>query len=375
MRTWIWVAALTGLAGGGAWAHEGHGAQSETAQEQKIMLAQAEDDEPTAEAPGITGQAPYQFRIKTRAVTIPRDSWQDLRKAHGGFAVDHRAGKGETYFALPNTGLLRVNAAMDDVEVLKSAPELTNGQTMHNTTIWYDGSGEAFLVFPAVDGESILTTDLNGQLVNKLSAPTADQMSVAPVKEYFGGGGKFVPTDVEHFDGLYYISTGYSPLDYVLTAKVTGTKPFATEWNGLAFGGKGDADGQFRTGHGITAYPDGKHLVVADRPKSRLQRFTPEGVFVDQVRLPDGTLPCDVDYVGGYTLVPCLEGADKEKGAPIYLLKDGKIISEINCKEDLGMVRFRHIHNAVLRQVDGRLYIIAQAWNPGDFVVLEQVAP
>ena len=30
---------------------------------------------------------------------------------------------------------------------------------------------------------------------------------------------------------------------------------------------------------------------------------------------------------------------------------------------------------AVLRQAGGKLYIIAQAWNPGDFAVLEQVGP
>ena len=30
--------------------------------------------------------------------------------AHGGFAVDRRDGKGETYFALPGAGLLRLSA-------------------------------------------------------------------------------------------------------------------------------------------------------------------------------------------------------------------------------------------------------------------------
>jgi hypothetical protein len=29
----------------------------------------------------------------------------------------------------------------------------------------------------------------------------------------------------------------------------------------------------------------------------------------------------------------------------------------------------------VLREVGGKQYIIAQAWNPGDFAVLEQVVP
>jgi hypothetical protein len=325
-----------------------------------------------SDAPGITGQAPYRFKVKTRGTTLPKTAWEDLRKAHGGFAVDHRPGKGEAYFGLPNTGLLRVSADMDHVDILDAAPEFKDGGTMHNASIWYDAGEQPFLVFPGVDRASIYTTDLDGKLINKLPAPAPDQMTVPAVKEYFAKGQGFVPTDAVYFNGMYYITTGYSPLDYVLTAKVTSTKPFTTQWNGLAFGGKGDADGQFQTGHGITVHPDGKSLVVADRPKNRLERFTPEGKFMDQFMLPAGTLPCDSDYLGEYTLVPCLEGADKSKGAPIYLIKGGQIVSTIVCREDLGLARFTHVHNAVLREVNGKLYIIAQAWNPGGFVVLEQ---
>jgi hypothetical protein len=32
-----------------------------------------------------------------------------------------------------------------------------------------------------------------------------------------------------------------------------------------------------------------------------------------------------------------------------------------------------HIHNAVLRRIGKKYYVIAQAWNPGDFAILEQV--
>jgi hypothetical protein len=42
-------------------------------------------------------------------------------------------------------------------------------------------------------------------------------------------------------------------------------------------------------------------------------------------------------------------------------------------KEDLGLENFKHVHNAVLREYNNKLYIIAQAWNPGDFAILEQV--
>ena len=49
-----------------------------------------------------------------------------------------------------------------------------------------------------------------------------------------------------------------------------------------------------------------------------------------------------------------------------------KLISTVMVKEDLGLKNFEHIHNAVLREYGGKLYIIAQAWNPGDFAILEQ---
>ena len=86
-----------------------------------------------------------------------------------------------------------------------------------------------------------------------------------------------------------------------------------------------------------------------------------------------GSLPCDIDYLGRYAVVAALDGPDRSRGAPIYLLEDDRLVSTIFPKDDLGLVNFKHIHNAVLREAGGKLYIIAQAWNPGDFAVLEQV--
>jgi len=54
-------------------------------------------------------------------------------------------------------------------------------------------------------------------------------------------------------------------------------------------------------------------------------------------------------------------------------LENDKLISTIMPKEDLGLTNFTHVHNAVLHKVGNKYYIIAQAWNPGDFAILEQV--
>ena len=57
----------------------------------------------------------------------------------------------------------------------------------------------------------------------------------------------------------------------------------------------------------------------------------------------------------------------------IYILEDDKLISTIMPKEELGLQNFEHNHNAVLRMIGTKFYIIVQAWNPGDFAILEQV--
>ena len=51
------------------------------------------------------------------------------------------------------------------------------------------------------------------------------------------------------------------------------------------------------------------------------------------------------------------------------------MISTVMVKEELGLKTFQHIHDAVVRRIDGKLYIIAQTWNPGDIAILEQVLP
>jgi hypothetical protein len=89
--------------------------------------------------------------------------------------------------------------------------------------------------------------------------------------------------------------------------------------------------------------------------------------------MPKGSLPCDIDYLGRYAIVASLDGPDPSKGAPIYILEDDKLISTIMPKEDLGLQNFKHNHNAVLQKIGNKFYVIVQAWNPGDFAVLEQV--
>lgn len=328
---------------------------------------------PAATSEKTTGQGTLKFRLFAHSDRLPAEAGPVLVRAHGGFAVDRRAGKGETYFALPGAGIIQLSADLQSSKLIPTPAEVRD-TNLHNTTIWYGDDGTAYLAFPANDANKVFTTTLDGQLVNTLSIPSGVQFEAAAVNDYFANEkNKFVPTDVEYLNAKYFVATGYSSLDFVLEAKVTTGATLETAWLPTAFGGKGTGPGQFGTGHGITVAPDQSAITVADRANSELDRFTPDGKYVDTVTTPEKSLPCDVAFESGYTVVGCLEGSDKTKGAPIYILKDDKIVSTLMPKEDLGLELFTHIHNATMLSIQGRLYVIAQAWNPGDFAIFEQV--
>ena len=320
----------------------------------------------------VSGQGKLRFRVKYRSEHLPAEAQKVLKAAHGGFAVDRRKGQGETYFALPGAGILQISADLTKVNLLPTAEEM-KGTNMHNAMLW-SAANETYLTFPGNAANRVFTTKLDGTLVHTLKPPTAENdLGAAEANAYFKANGPFIPTDVEYLNGLFYIPTGYSKLDYVLTAKVTPGKNFDATWNKLAFGGRGTGVGQFGTGHGVTVPTGKKRIDIADRPNSEIDRFTPEGKYLETVQLPKGSFPCDTYYDGNYMVVGALHGPDRTKGAPIYILEKDKVVSTIMAKEDLGLANFQHIHNAIMRKVGKKLYIIAQAWNPGDFAILEQV--
>ena len=329
----------------------------------------------TSHAAGVTGQGKMKFKLLYTSTHLPKEAQVEkvLKSAHGGFAVDRRPGKGEIYFVLTGAGIIQISADLKTTRLLDT-PDQVKNTNMHNTTIWYAPDGAAYLTFPANETGHVYTTTLEGKLVHTLNAPTGENDFDQPtVNQYFSALGNFVPTDVEQLDGLFYVATGYSVLDYVLTARILSTNPFRAVWHPLAFGGKGSGVGQFGSAHGITVPAGMKRIDVADRPNAEIDRFTRYGHYRATVKFPRGTYPGDIDYEGNYAVGGSLHGPDRKKGAPIHILKNDKVISTLMLKEDLGLKKFQHIHNAVIIKVRGKFYVIAQAWNPGDFAILEQV--
>ena len=321
----------------------------------------------------ISGQGKMRFRLLYTSSHLPAEAQKTLTSAHGGFAVDLRPGKGETYFGLKGAGIVQISGDLKSTRMVDTPAEMKN-TNLHNTTIWYTPGGSPYLTFPGNEANEVFTTNLDGKLVNVLYAPEAGvDLGDPSANDYFKGRGSFVPTDVEQVDGMLYMTTGYSQLDFVLTARILSYDPLKLAWHDLAFGGKGTGVGQFMTGHGITVTPGTKRLEVSDRPNSEIDRFTRYGHYLSTLKMPLGSLPCDISYLGPYAIIGSLDGPDRSKGAPIYILENDRLISTIMPMEDLGLSNFKHVHNAVLREYGNKLYIIAQAWNPGDFAILEQV--
>ncbi len=329
-------------------------------------LAQADTD-----VVRTSGQGDLVFKVFKTNRDLPREALSVLINAHGGFGVDRRPGKGEVYFALPKAGIFKISQTLDSIAAVPTDNQIRD-LVLHNTAVWH-ASGRDFLTFPSVNGFAVYTTSFEGTLLHTLGAPEGAMYAIPAVRDYFNGKNFLVPTDVEVVGNRFYVTTGYSPLDYVLTAKVDAQPDSLNiNWTPDAFGGKGTAPGSLDVGHGITLEPGGEALVVADRKSAQLVRYDLEGKYLDTTTFDSATRPCDTDFLGGVTLVACLAGPDPN-GAPIHLMRDGEIVSTINPKVDLGLLRFQHVHNAVLIKRENKFYIIAQAWNPGDFAILEQV--
>ncbi len=322
---------------------------------------------------GVSGEGKYKFRVLYTSSHLPEEAQKVLKAAHGGFAIDRRPGKGEVYFSLPGAGIVQISSDLKTTKMLATDPSMRD-TNMHNAMFWQAKDGTPFLSFPGNGVGKVFTTGIDGKLIHTLNAPDGKTDMGHPVAtDYFAGRGNFIPTDVEQLDGMFYIPTGYSNLDFVLTAKITSTNPFKAAWHDLAFGGRGTAAGQLGTGHGITIPPGTTRIDVSDRPNSEIDRYTRYGQYLSTLRMPLGSFPCDVYYMDNYAVVGSLHGPDRSKGAPIYLLENDKLVSTVMAKEDLGLANFQHIHNAVIKEVNGKMYIIAQAWNPGDFAILEQI--
>src|SRR5258708_38829549 len=186
---------------------------------------------------GISGQGKMRFKLLYTSSHLPAEAQKVLTGAHGGFAVDLRPAKVETNFGLKRTGIIPISRDLKSTRLVDTPAEMKN-TNLHNTAIWYAPDGSPCLPFPGNEANQVFTTNLDGKLVHALHTPESGVDLGSPIaNDYFKGRGNFVPTDVEKVDDLLYITTGYSQLDFVLTARIVSTNPVQAACNDLSFGG------------------------------------------------------------------------------------------------------------------------------------------
>ena len=67
---------------------------------------------------GISGQGKMRFRLLYSAGHLPGEAQAVLAGAHGGFAVDLRPQRGETYFGLKGAGIIQISSDLKSTRLL-----------------------------------------------------------------------------------------------------------------------------------------------------------------------------------------------------------------------------------------------------------------
>jgi len=67
--------------------------------------------------------------------------------------------------------------------------------------------------------------------------------------------------------------------------------------------------------------------------------------------------------------------AIRETNTQAVIAPEDQCTPRASAVASIGLERFQHIHNAIMVKRNGKFYIIAQAWNPGGFAILEQITP
>ena len=312
-----------------------------------------------------SGQEPFVFAHREDLSNLPSAAREQEVNLHGGFAVDARDGYGQIYYGMPGCGIMRVDANLQNQEIISLPDDLTP-LNFHGTNIGeFDGKRRLFL--SANNDEAVVVLTFDGEVDFTLPRPTFD--------EYQAEEAVYKPTDTVLVGNQLYIADGYGS-NYIISADV-----ITRQWTGI-FGGKTEdpeENGKFATAHGINVNPTHNQLDIADRPHSRIQVHTVEGRFLSSHKLPSGAFLCGIGYLEyqarWYAAIGCLRDPEEGRPAPIYIVdaESYELLSTIRPKEDFGIELAQHLHNVALHAHDGQLYLVCQAWNPGHYFVLQKV--
>ena len=201
----------------------------------------------------VTGQGNFIFSWDEElTAAFPKDAQMFESKMHGGFNEDPQTGI--VYTGIPGYGLCSISP-----DLTKWAPIGTDQRLKDNIhgIVFFIHKGEKYLAV-AQEGKRVLVLTLEGKIVSEILKPTGNEFTFEKANQFFASqDSNFGVTDVTYLDGTIYVAHGYSKGDFILTIEENNG---SWSWANLAWGGKGDQPGQFKTAHGVYAHEN--HIFV-----------------------------------------------------------------------------------------------------------------
>ncbi len=315
----------------------------------------------------VTGQGEFIFSWDQElTAAFPKDAHEFEPAMHGGFNEDPETGI--VYTGIPGYGLCSISPNLKNWKTIGTDARLKDN--IHGI-VFFVHKGTKYLAV-AQEGKRVLVLTLDGKIISEILKPTGTEFKFAPANEFFSSeDSNFGVTDVTYLKGTLYVAHGYSKGDFVMTIKEKGG---VWSWGNLAWGGKGDNPGQFKTAHGVYAY-DG-HILVANRAAGQVVKFTKKGKFVETFNdIPEGSLVCNVAYKSDNFFLNALSPIGDQKSAPIYVHTGEKLVSTV-IPGDLDIPILTNIHQVWPHFVEAengskQLYLLVHGWNKGKFAVLK----
>lgn len=343
--------------------HEDEDADAEKVHNHKHM----EPGEEYSQAKLVTGQGEFVFSWdKELTAALPEEAHEFEPKMHGGFNEDPETGI--VYTGIPGYGLCSISPDLTKWNTIGTDERLKDN--IHGI-VFFIHKGVKYLAV-AQQGKRVLVLTLDGTIVSEMLKPTGTEFKFDLANEFFGSeDSNFGVTDVTYLKGTIYVAHGYSKGDFVMTIK---EKNGVWSWGKLAWGGKGDAPGQFKTAHGIYAHEN--HILVANRAAGQVVRFTKKGKFVETFDdIPEKSLVCNVSYKSEHYFLNALSAIGDQKSAPVYVHTGKELVSTI-IPGDLDIPILSNIHQVWPHFVEGKdgskqLYLLVHGWNKGKYAVLK----
>ncbi|MCJ8330971.1 MAG: hypothetical protein MJH11_13425 [Lentisphaeria bacterium] len=258
-----------------------------------------------------SGSGEFTFALRDDLYSLPDAVKENEVKLHGGFAIDNRPDKGQLYYGMPGSGILRVESDLKSQELI-TLPDNLGEYNFHSTKI-ASLNGQERLILSAEGNQKVLLVDLEGSVDMILTRPEFD--------EYKSEDVNYLPTDTVLVDDVLYIADGYGA-NYISSNSLVDQS-----WKGIFGGIAADAndDGKFSTAHGINYNPVHKHLDICDRPNSRIQAHDVDGGFLGSYKMPSGSFLCGINYFESqerwYAVIGCLQDPEVGEGRPAPVIE------------------------------------------------------